>query len=104
MSRQADHSQPVVFDGTARKCPCCGVYSMGWPVAIEEGFSTEQWPETWRWVFRLDLRGFVCADCHSSLGEDRVRENLVRDASRRTALVPRPPFRQPPARQEAASV
>jgi hypothetical protein len=102
---QQDQSQQIVFDATAKRCPCCSVFSMGWPVAIEEGLSTEQWPESWRWVFRMDLRDFVCADCHRNLGSDRVRDKIIRDLDSKTALVPRALYMQQPLfRQEAVAV
>jgi hypothetical protein len=105
MQAQAGHSEPVVFEATAKRCPCCSVFSMGWPVAIEEGFSTEQWPESWRWAFRMDLRGFVCADCNRNLGSDRVRDKIIRDIDSKTALAPRALYHQQPLfRQEAAAV
>ncbi len=89
-----DSTEPRVFDATAKSCPTCGTFSMGWPVKVEGGYTTEQWPEPWRWTFRMDLHDFICACCHQVLGLDPIRAKLMRDMDLRTALVPRTFFQQ----------
>lgn len=60
------------------RCPLCNVPQAGYPKPVGGGHSTASWPQSVAWISRLDLRMFVCPDCHAALGPDEVRERLIR--------------------------
>lgn len=64
-------TQPILVE--AQQCPGCDVWSTGGPVT--HGILGTQ---AQNWKYRMDLKTWVCEDCHKVLEEDKVREELLK--------------------------
>lgn len=67
-----------------RQCPLCDRFCAGFPRRLElcGGDSTAHWPEGVRWLWRMDLRSWVCPRCHAELGPDTVRLAALAERNR----------------------